>query len=312
MLDNNIIIPEYLVNNSEETIAIPSFLSNSRVSAAACAWCVEVACETDAMTCGECSGQGCPGQCDSAQCGSSQCGSCQNSCQSTCEDSCQSTCEKSSQYPTASGSISIIERGPTYITIRLSSIPKATSYTVAYRPTTTTSADTVWTTSLNVTIDGLEPNTTYVFNYYGENDYGTGPYMSSGVSATTTSLVEPWSWSSSNGSATDTQTQDAYTAITNQGLTSNFSYKVWNDLVDKVYEVLDASGDSWNTTYASYSATRMSSSDKILTAIRFNSLRIQIGSHVSTGITEKSAGEQVLGSYFTTLTDCLNQWIDNL
>lgn len=121
--------------------------------------------------------------------------------------------------------------------------------------------------------------------------------------------VEPWSWTSSNGSASASQTKSAYSAVRNNGSLSNFSYLVWNDLVDKVYEVLDATGDSWNSKYATYAATRMSSSDKALTAKRFNSLRYNIGLRYSTSINEVSRGDTVYGWYFITLADCLNEWI---
>lgn len=121
--------------------------------------------------------------------------------------------------------------------------------------------------------------------------------------------VEPWSWSNSNGSASASQTRAAYSAIQNNGSLDNFSYLVWNDMVDKVKEVLDATGDSWNNRYASYSATKMSSSDKRLTAARFNSLRHNIGTHYSTGITDVYRGDTIYGWYFTTLANCLNSWI---
>ena len=104
----------------------------------------------------------------------------------------------------------------------------------------------------------------------------------------------------------------AHTAITSRGATSDFSYLVWNDLVDKVIEALTADGDSWNTNnskYLSSSSTKMSPSDKVLTAKRFNALRWNIGRKYSTDITDRSKGQQVLGSYFTTLTDALNSWI---
>ena len=124
--------------------------------------------------------------------------------------------------------------------------------------------------------------------------------------------VKPWDWTASNGNASATATKAAYTAITNRGATTAFSYLVWNDLVDKVLEALSAEGDSWNTNsskYLSSSSTKMSSSDKTLTAARFNALRWNIGRHYSTDITDRSKGQQVLGSYFTTLTDALNSWI---
>ena len=121
--------------------------------------------------------------------------------------------------------------------------------------------------------------------------------------------ISPWSWTSSNGSASDSQTRNAYSAIRNKGSLSDFSYLVWNDLVDKVMEVLDLTGGSLSIRYASYSATKMSSSDRVLTAKRFNSLRYNIGIHYSTGIEDVYRGDTIYGWYFTTLASCLNAWI---
>lgn len=55
-----------------------------------------------------------------------------------------------------------------------------------------------------------------------------------------TPSVSPWTWSGSNGSASAAQTRAAYSAIQNRGNLSDFSYLVWNDMVDKVKEILDA------------------------------------------------------------------------
>lgn len=125
-------------------------------------------------------------------------------------------------------------------------------------------------------------------------------------------MIDPWSWSSSNGDATASQTSAAYSAITNHGAVSNFSYLVWNDLVDKVLEAKDAAGVAWNTKYLSAASTKMTSSNKTLTADRFNSLRYNIGIHSSTGLNDVYTGDKVYGRYFTSLTDALNTWIDGL
>ena len=124
--------------------------------------------------------------------------------------------------------------------------------------------------------------------------------------------INPWSWSSSNGSATAAQTAAAYRAITNNGFVSDFSYVVWNDMVSKVNNVLSASSGSWNSKYATYSETLIHSSDRTLTAEKFNSLRYNIGLGASTGIAEVSSGDTVYGSYFITIANALNTWIDSV
>lgn len=170
------------------------------------------------------------------------------------------------------------------------------------------------TSNLSVTINGLIPGTEYAFNYYGKNTYGTGPYMPYPVYATTNAKIDYWSWDTSNGNASPLQTGNAYKAISNHGMLSDFSYLVWNDLVHKVSEILNESGTSWSSMYASLSETLMSASDKEMTAKRFNALRQNIGAHVSggTGISEVSPGDIIYGSSFIVLANKINDWIDEL
>lgn len=131
--------------------------------------------------------------------------------------------------------------------------------------------------------------------------------------------ITPWSWDISNGNASASQTETAYSAVQgkqtysarqSKGLLSDFSHLVWNDMIDKVKKILDILGESWDDKYASYVDTKMSSLDKVLTAKRFNSLRYNIEIHYPTGIDEVSTGDIVYGSYFTTLADCINSWIE--
>lgn len=58
----------------------------------------------------------------------------------------------------------------------------------------------------------------------------------------------------------------------------------------------------------------MSDQDKVLTAIRFNALIHQFDhkGYVSTGIEEQQIGDTVFGSYFLTITECINDWIEKL
>lgn len=163
----------------------------------------------------------------------------------------------------------------------------------------------------------LAPETSYTIT--AEIHYITGSGVSgvTNLSKTITSAsepepavtVDPWSWSASNGSASAAQTQNALTAINNHGPLTDFSYLVWNDMVSKVHEIQQAIGGYWSETFATYAATKMSPSDKALTAARFNSLRNNIGRYYSTGINEVLAGDIIYGSYFIRLANCLNYWI---
>lgn len=173
-------------------------------------------------------------------------------------------------------------------------------------------ADKTYTASatyMTRTLSGLSPETDYACNVKLDDTTWIGTQYFTTKSSVS---VDEWSWSTSNGNASTAQTKAAYSAVTSKGSTDEFSYLVWNDMVDKVYEILDATNDSWNSKYATYAATKMSSSDKSLTAARFNSLRYNIGLRYSTGINEVAKGDTVYGWYFTTLANCINNWIGEL
>lgn len=181
---------------------------------------------------------------------------------------------------------------------------QVSSFTFAGVPS---SGTTKWMTKT-----GLKPGTRYSVSIEAE-DLVTGWSNSWSDRVTTDKiLVSAWSWSSSNGTASASQTKAAYTALTNNGSTSDFSYLVWNDMCSKVIEIENAAGLTWSTKYASYADTKMSSSDKALTATRFNSLRYNIGRSYSTGINEVASGDTVYAWYFTTLARCMNEWIDQI
>lgn len=181
---------------------------------------------------------------------------------------------------------------------------QVSSFTFAGVPS---SGTTKWMTKT-----GLKPGTRYSVSIEAE-DLVTGWSNSWSDRVTTDKiLVSAWSWSSSNSTASASQTKAAYTALTNNGSTSDFSYLVWNDMCSKVIEIENAAGLTWSTKYASYADTKMSSSDKVLTATRFNSLRYNIGRSYSTGINEVASGDTVYAWYFTTLARCMNEWIDQI
>lgn len=261
------------------------------------------------------SAEGCTTTCENVcqNCQGVPCQTCQD-CQSTCERGCQSACESSSQNPTSYGSISIGEVTSDSISLTLSSIPSATSYVIAYRPASVTTADTVETTSRSYTLIGLSPNTRYAINYYGKNSYGTGPYMPSPVYATTEPeiLVDPWSWTASNGAATATQTRNAYAILQGTRAADDFHHNVWNDLVDKVVEMREALGYSWTTDsgrFPSASGCKVSAGDT-LSALKYNALKTNIGSIKSTGIQDVDAGDEITGYHIVHLTDVLNEIIE--
>ena len=143
------------------------------------------------------------------------------------------------------------------------------------------------------------------------------------------SRPDPWDWNSSNGEASQADTYTAYCAFANHSYTNKFIYTVWNDLVDKVKEVLEwkgnlntAIGEKLADVYGgniSASATYedlldrayVYSDDKTLYARKFNCLRYCIGSLNSTGLDVKIAKQsQVEGIEFYILTAKLNEIIN--
>lgn len=136
--------------------------------------------------------------------------------------------------------------------------------------------------------------------------------------------IEPWDWSKSNGTATDTDVQNTYMvyALPELYSTELFAHRVWNDMVEKVDEIRGVMGWDWDYTYAYKDDTKMLYGDYILYAYQFNSIRNNIeivGNTLGIGKISDSqiphpvySGDDVLFSYFTTLTDYMNRCIDNL
>ena len=131
--------------------------------------------------------------------------------------------------------------------------------------------------------------------------------------------VPLWSWNNSNGSASASATTTAYNALVNKGSLSDFNYLVWNDICSKVREIQLATYHlQWIIPHGglSYDDTHMNTSDKTLTAARFNTLRhniddilIHFGASYCTGLSDVQTGDIVRASYFTTITDTINGWI---
>lgn len=137
--------------------------------------------------------------------------------------------------------------------------------------------------------------------------------------------ITPWRWETSNGSATVAQTHAAYAALVSNGNTSLFHRNVWNDLVNKVNEVLAAMNLAWVNTYGSVNATKMTQLYETLTATRFNALRYNtrynswswardtgsvgyIGrvDFRGVGSVGETAADTVYGRYFLELAERLN------
>lgn len=156
--------------------------------------------------------------------------------------------------------------------------------------------------TITVTKDGLQPNTYYSVEAILYNAYGQVVKDAGGIS--TTSSVQAWDWNKS------AQTQQAYRAITQAGYLSDFKYTVWNDMVDKAVEIIAARGAQWNNDYGTVAESKMVSSNRILTAKKFNALwwNLKHFTDVS-GVQKAVTGGKIYGSYFIALTDAMNSII---
>ena len=154
----------------------------------------------------------------------------------------------------------------------------------------------------------------YVRHQFGD----TGGYIQIGIEAPidpslNLPYVATWSWSVTSDSAVSGLIKTkARNAARDKTATTNFDHRVWNAMVDKVYEIVDKCGYGWDSYYETYSRTLMNTSPYELMADMFNSLRYNIGIHYSTGIQEVDPGDIVYGEYFLTLATCINEWIDQL
>lgn len=123
--------------------------------------------------------------------------------------------------------------------------------------------------------------------------------------------VEPWSWFAS------TERENFYNVLYgNLPAESRYlSHNVWNDLVDKVYELIVATnsnyGGQWNQYYISTPEGAHVSRGETLSALKFNATRLNLDLVQDTGIDTVSRNDPILPSYFITLTDVINDVIEN-
>lgn len=169
------------------------------------------------------------------------------------------------------------------------------------------------TISESFSFSGLREGTSYqIFGLVYWTDGSTGKWNNKQtelltITTSSASKIALWSWNSSNGVATSDQTKKAYTAITNNGYVRDFNYRVWNDLVSKLNEyIIKYQKSTWNGRILSLTSTKMTESDKTLTAKRFNSLRDEMNEWFGTDYSMVSPGDEVKGGYFTEIATKLN------
>lgn len=168
------------------------------------------------------------------------------------------------------------------------------------------------------TISNLAPDTDYLVNV-GTSLTGNQPWTWIGAQSFTTNAegeVDDWDWTISNGSATAAQTQFAYTIFVSAGANvierwdlKEISYLVWNDMVNKTYEVVADRNGEWNTDYGTIAETLMTATDKHMTARRFNAIVWNLAQYKTPSVTRKNQGDPMLGSYFIELANSINNTI---
>jgi hypothetical protein len=172
-------------------------------------------------------------------------------------------------------------------------------------------------------IDGLEPNTIYKWkatlgwgDANGGSTYSTWAVVSGEFKTDSDINIEIWDWEISNGNATAEETWSAHEMLYGRADINSFSYKVWNDFVDKVMEMRTYVGDgTWDTvsgTYLSYKDCHVKAGET-LSAHKYNSVKIQIGQYASGGTwANVSAGDTISRTHIIGLADKLNGIIESL
>ena len=120
-----------------------------------------------------------------------------------------------------------------------------------------------------------------------------------------TRRIEEFDWHSSNGSASAEQTERAWRAVVNHGKIKDFSHLVWNDMVDKLAEVLTAEGYYWNSYPLTFERTKMTATDREMTADRFNAFGYNLyGVYDWNPV---SRGDPIIGLTFLMMVERLNE-----
>lgn len=135
----------------------------------------------------------------------------------------------------------------------------------------------------------LSPGT-YIL--YGTLRAANGLYYHIGSQVVSVVAPRPtnWSWTSAELST-----------FNNHGDPKDILYTRWNEFVDKVSAFRLYKGKS-----AVSSAAKMNSSDKVMTATRFNLVRAAIDEMISTGLPVVQKNDPCIGGYFVTLANRLN------
>ncbi len=116
-----------------------------------------------------------------------------------------------------------------------------------------------------------------------------------------------WSWSYSNGDASDEETQVAYDALRNLTLDGvyDFSHKVWNDIVNRVKAWVEFLHPyDADIRCADLDSALMTERKKTLTAEKYNAVSQCISDNIGDQYTSLVlSGEEVYASHITNLIE---------
>lgn len=169
-------------------------------------------------------------------------------------------------------------------------------YKLYYRSGDTTGelvAEKLGRLSSSIEFDGLKASRQYRVNVTVVNSRGS---ISWDRDFTTLENLRPSNFYWSDGTRN---------AFLNNGYTNELKYTEWNSFVDSVKAFYMW---YWNLSVdkENIESAKMSDSDKVLYATKFNKVRSSIGSMASTGLSDFSKGDKVMGSYFTLLEEKIN------
>lgn len=156
-------------------------------------------------------------------------------------------------------------------------------------------------------------NSSFEFSAFAMRDWMLSE-RSEVVQASSGTDVTLWTWTDRNYSdgATKAQTTQFYSVLHgNSDPTNGFSYKVWNDIVRKTEEVVEANGMTWSNKYGLGPEKCKATANEAVSAKKYNEVRFNIGSIKSTKEEGKpstvvEAGDNIYGYHFQRLTDVLN------
>jgi hypothetical protein len=178
-------------------------------------------------------------------------------------------------------------------------------------------------TKFSFTLSDLSDDTTYNWNVYlgyaGTGDEAISWLTSVNANGSFTTkkliLIDAWFWDKSNGDASDNQTKTAYKILKGEtSVDDGFSYKVWNDLVEKIAEVRNIRPDisvEWDNAYATKNKTKVNVGDT-LSATRFNSICYNINNMKGVSVSYVKSGDILYGKYIISLVETLNKIIGEL